>query len=107
MHTQVWANMLHNVYAVLVAAHGWSATARTDPNATEGNVVYLHLLVDALTLQPCNPTLPDARDAWIQADQNRYGGANRCLLWKAFAGRGLGLGAANYIDSTAVPTECY
>nr|VWO94078.1 Extracellular metalloproteinase 1 (EC (Fungalysin MEP1) [Ganoderma boninense] len=27
---EVWANMLHNVYAQLVAAHGFSATAKTD-----------------------------------------------------------------------------
>ena len=27
---EVWANILHNVYAGLVAAHGFSATAHTD-----------------------------------------------------------------------------
>lgn len=48
--------MLHNVYAALVAAHGWSATARTNPDGKEGNVVFLHLFIDALALQPCNPT---------------------------------------------------
>ena len=29
---EVWANMLHNVYAQLVAARGFSATAKTDPS---------------------------------------------------------------------------
>ncbi|KAF5380129.1 hypothetical protein D9615_006235 [Tricholomella constricta] len=53
---EIWANMLHNVYAALVAAHGWSSTALTDPSGSEGNVVFLHLLIDALPLQPCNPT---------------------------------------------------
>jgi len=48
--------MLHQVYAALVGAHGWSATARTNPDGTEGNIVYLHLFLDALRLQPCNPT---------------------------------------------------
>ncbi|KAF9257250.1 hypothetical protein L218DRAFT_1006368 [Marasmius fiardii PR-910] len=100
------ANILHNVYAALVAAHGWSANARTNAATTEGNVVFLHLLVDALALQPCNPTLPTGRDAWIQADQNRYGGAHKCMLWKAFASRGLGVGAKNYVDSTVVPSDC-
>ncbi|ESK87510.1 putative extracellular elastinolytic metalloproteinase precursor [Moniliophthora roreri MCA 2997] len=103
---EVWANILHNVYAALVAEHGFSFTARSNPNGSEGNVVFLHLLVDALSIQPCNPTLPTARDAWIQADQNRYGGANACLLWNAFASRGLGVGAANHRDSTAVPSGC-
>ncbi|KAI9453872.1 peptidase M36 [Lactarius psammicola] len=74
---EVWANMPHNVYAPLVTAHGWSATARTNPAGTEGNIVFLHLFLDALLLQPCNPTFLNARDAWIQADANRYAGANK------------------------------
>lgn len=28
---EVWANLLHNVYAGLVGVHGFSATAHTDP----------------------------------------------------------------------------
>jgi len=103
---EIWANMLHNVYAALVAAHGWSATARTNPAGTQGNNVWLHLYIDALALQPCNPTFVTARDAWIQADANRYGGANKCLLWQAFASRGLGVGAASYVNSNAVPSGC-
>ncbi|KAF9262621.1 hypothetical protein L218DRAFT_1038883 [Marasmius fiardii PR-910] len=103
---EVWANILHNVYAALVGAHGWSANARTNANTGEGNVVFLRLLVDALAIQPCNPTLPTARDAWIQADVNRFSGANACTLWRAFASRGLGVGAANHVDSTAVPPAC-
>ncbi|KDR76592.1 hypothetical protein GALMADRAFT_67220 [Galerina marginata CBS 339.88] len=103
---EVWANILHNVYANLVGAHGWSATARTDPTTSEGNVVFLHLFLDALALQPCNPTFLTARNAWIQADVNRYGGANACLLWKAFASRGLGVNAANHTDDTTVPPAC-
>ncbi|KAG6853680.1 hypothetical protein C0991_002323 [Blastosporella zonata] len=102
---EVWANLLHNVYAALVDAYGWSATAKTNPSGTEGNVVFLHLFLDALPLQPCSPTFASARDAWIQADVNRYGGANKCILWKAFASRGLGVGAAKYADSTTLPTS--
>ncbi|KAG7097961.1 hypothetical protein E1B28_005272 [Marasmius oreades] len=98
--------MLHNVYAALVAEHKWSPTARTSANGTEGNIVFLQLLVDALALQPCNPTVPDARDAIIQADAVRYNGANKCLLWKAFASKGLGVGAANHKDSSKAPDDC-
>ncbi|KAF9261827.1 hypothetical protein L218DRAFT_1001379 [Marasmius fiardii PR-910] len=97
---------LHNVYADLVDAHGWSANARTDATTNEGNVIFLRLLVDALAIQPCNPILVTGRDPWIQADQNRYGGVNRCLLWKSFASRGLGVNADNYVDSTCVPSDC-
>ncbi|TFK49223.1 hypothetical protein OE88DRAFT_1713503 [Heliocybe sulcata] len=103
---EVWANMLHNVYAALVSAHGYSSTAKTDATGTAGNNVFLHLFIDALALQPCNPTFATARDAWIQADANRYSGANRCTLWNAFASRGLGVNARNYRDDTTVPSGC-
>lgn len=122
---EVWANILHNVYAALVGQYGWSSVAKTNPDGTEGNVVYLHLLMDALRLQPCNPTCKyksslllvgianlmifvviAARAAWIQADANRYGGANKCLLWKAFASRGLGVNAANHVDDATLPEGC-
>ncbi|KAH9167273.1 Fungalysin metallopeptidase-domain-containing protein [Lactarius sanguifluus] len=103
---EVWANMLHNVYASLVNAHGWSATARTNPGGTEGNIVFMHLFLDALLLQPCNPTFLTARDAWIQADATRFAGANKCLLWNAFASRGLGVNAAKHNDDSTVPAGC-
>jgi extracellular elastinolytic metalloproteinase len=103
---EVWATTLHGVLSALVDEYGFSDTAFTDPTGTEGNVVYLHLFLDALSLQPCNPTMVEARDAWIQADENRYDGANRCLLWAAFADRGLGPDAANFVDDTSVPSDC-
>jgi len=53
---QVWANILHNVHADLVEKYGFSTTALTNADGTEGNVVFLRLLVDALALQPVSPT---------------------------------------------------
>ena len=103
---EIWANLLHNVYAALVSAHGFSSTARTDPTGTAGNVVFLHLFLDSLALQPCNPTSLTARDAWIQADANRYAGANKCTLWKAFASKGLGVNAKNHNDDSTLPSGC-
>ncbi len=47
-----------------------------------------------------------ARNAWIQADANRFGGANTCTLWRAFASRGLGVNAANHVDDSTVPSGC-
>ncbi|KAK0219279.1 putative extracellular elastinolytic metallo proteinase precursor [Armillaria nabsnona] len=98
--------MLRNVYAALVEAHGFFSTAMDDPSGTEGNIVWLHLFIDALSLQPCNPTLQNARDAWIQADQNRYDGAEVCTLWNAFASRGLSVERKNYVDDMSVPSGC-
>lgn len=33
-------------------------------------------------------------------------GSHKCVLWNAFASRGLGQGAKNYKDSTDVPSDC-
>ena len=52
----VWANMLHHVNAALVNKYGFSTTAMTNPDGSEGNIVFLHLFIDALALQPVNPT---------------------------------------------------
>ena len=98
--------MLHNVLAALVSAHGFTSSALTNASGTSGNQVFMHLFIDALALQPCNPTFLSARDAWIQADQNRFEGANKCLLWNAFASRGLGVNAANHNDDSTVPEGC-
>ncbi|TRM70588.1 Fungalysin metallopeptidase-domain-containing protein [Schizophyllum amplum] len=103
---EVWANTLHNVYAALVSEYGFAADYKTNASGDEGNKVYMHLFIDSLALQPCNPTLPTARDAWIQADENRYGGEHVCTVWKAFASRGLGVNAKSYTDDTTVPAEC-
>lgn len=61
---------------------------------------YAQLMANILIL------VVSARDAWIQADANRYAGSNKCILWKAFASRGLGVGAANFVDSSAIPAGC-
>ncbi|KAJ7275092.1 Fungalysin metallopeptidase-domain-containing protein [Mycena rebaudengoi] len=103
---EVWANMLHNVYAALVEELGFSDTAHTNPDGPEGNIVFMHLMIDALALQPCNPTFVTARDAWVQADKNRYDGAHRCTVLKAFASRGLGTNAKLFKDDTSIPNDC-
>ena len=62
--------------------------------------------VGLLTLLEIIPVV-SARDAWIQADLNRYQGANKCLLYKAFASRGLGFNAKNdFMDNEDLPPDC-
>ncbi|KIO23277.1 hypothetical protein M407DRAFT_78274, partial [Tulasnella calospora MUT 4182] len=102
---EVWALMLVEVFWALVEKHGFNKDI-TNVQSPEGNIVFLHLLVDALALQPCNPAFTSARDAILQADANRYAGANKCTIWKAFAKRGLGPKAANYVDDKTLPEGC-
>lgn len=51
-------------------------------------------------------TVVNARDAWIQADANRYEGTHKCLIWKVFASKGLGAKAEKFVDNFDVPDEC-
>ncbi|KZV98573.1 hypothetical protein EXIGLDRAFT_641442 [Exidia glandulosa HHB12029] len=104
---ELWAEVLHLQLAALVAEYGFTSDARTNPTGTGGNVIWLHLFVDSLPLLPCQPTFLDARTSWIQADAVRYEGRNKCLLWKVFAGRGIGVGAkADHVNNFEVPEEC-
>ncbi|CAE6475441.1 unnamed protein product [Rhizoctonia solani] len=103
---EVWALIWHEIYAALIEKHGFT-TEKNNPNSTTGNVVALHLFIDAMKLQPCNPTFISARDGVIQADANKFNGSNKCLLWRAYAKRGLGFGATTTkVDSNTIPPEC-
>ncbi|KAJ6618012.1 peptidase M36 [Mycena sp. CBHHK59/15] len=73
--SEVWANMLYNVQTALVPADEFSETACTDPSGVEGNVVFLHLFLDALALQPCQPDC----EFHSQVNHNRYSGVNKCI----------------------------
>ena len=65
------------------------------------------LVLDGMKATTANPTFIDARDGLLAAD----GGANACLIWGAFAGRGLGTGSTGGLDqvptaSDDVPAGC-
>ncbi|KAH7312772.1 hypothetical protein B0J17DRAFT_634198 [Rhizoctonia solani] len=79
---EVWALIWHEIYAGLINKYQNSgfSTNKNNPTGTTGNIVALHLFIDSLKIQPCKHTFITARDAIIQADANRYGGANKCTL---------------------------
>ncbi|KNE72665.1 hypothetical protein AMAG_16424 [Allomyces macrogynus ATCC 38327] len=103
---EVWASMLFEVYWNLVDKYGCGPIEQR--NLGVGNALMLQLIMDGLKLQPCRPTFVDARNAILLADNNLTGGANQCLIWNGFAGRGLGIAAVPgvYVDSNVVPPEC-
>lgn len=87
---ELWAAMLWDLTWDLIDAYGF------DPdifNGTGGNNIALQLVTEAMKIQPCNPGFEDGRDAILAADQIRYGGVNKCIIWNAFARRGLGFSA--------------
>ena len=83
-------------------------------NGTGGNITALQLVMNALKLQPCSPGFVDARNAILSADLLQTGGTNECLIWRAFAKRGLGANASQGVsasrsdgtESFEVPSNC-
>jgi hypothetical protein len=107
---EIWAGALWNMYWNLVEAHGFSADLY---NGTAGNNLAIQLVVDGMKLQPCSPTMVQARDAILLADANNNAGANACAIWRGFALKGLGVGAVggtftrgDEIPSSALPPQC-
>jgi extracellular elastinolytic metalloproteinase len=133
----VWSAMLWEMHWALVKdgvaeAGGEKLGFNSDLWAdwdTGGNNLAVQLVMDGLKLQVCSPGFVNSRDAIIKADDLLTGveddpetevnetigsGANRCVIWRAFAKRGLGDGAsqgssASVIDGTqsfALPPGC-
>lgn len=86
----VWCAMLWEVTWALINQYGFSPDFY---NGTAGNNKALALVTMGMKLQPCSPGFVTGRDAILAADVALYGGANQCLLWTAFAKRGLGYSA--------------
>lgn len=96
----VWCTILHELLWNLLRQYGvnrsrkpnyaTSATGIMVP--TDGRYLAMKLVMDGMALQSCNPTFVDARNGILDADRVLTGGANLCLLWQAFARRGLGVG---------------
>jgi extracellular elastinolytic metalloproteinase len=94
---EIWTSALWDMNWLLINKYGFDPDLTTgyDPNATggpthAGNKLALQLVMDALKLQPANPSFTQARDAILLADRNLTGGANQREIWTAFARRGLG-----------------
>ncbi|MFT4698086.1 MAG: hypothetical protein ACI9SJ_001222 [Flavobacteriaceae bacterium] len=92
----VWATMLWEVSWALIDEHGFDTDIYNftgDTILDAGNVVAMAIVTEGMKLQPCGPGFVDGRDAILAADQAIYGGANECIIWDAFARRGLGFSA--------------
>ncbi|RYP01535.1 hypothetical protein DL763_000066 [Monosporascus cannonballus] len=108
----VWATMLWEVMWNLIDKHG-----KNDADVpefvggmpTDGKYLTMKLLLDAMALQPCNPTFVQSRDAILDADLALTGGQNTCEIWKGFAKRGLGANAVfhdtNRVDNFDMPKD--
>jgi hypothetical protein len=107
----VWATAVWEMYWNLVNAQGFDPDLIT---GASGNNTAIQLVVDGLKLQGCSPTFLDARDAILAADVVNNGGANECLIWAAFAKRGMGVNASDggtsnslsVVENFDLPPQC-
>ncbi len=88
----VWCSMLWDLNWALRESNGFEPDFYNN-TSTAGNIIALHLVVQGLKLQTCNPGFVDARNAILMADTLMYNGANSCRIWNIFARRGLGWSA--------------
>ncbi|MGH2898373.1 MAG: M36 family metallopeptidase, partial [Solirubrobacteraceae bacterium] len=85
---EIWAQTLWDLRRAL-----GSATARA-------------LITGGLRLAPNNPSMLEARDAIILADE-ALGAPNHALLWQLFAARGMGYGATTTSASASTAQEAF
>ena len=107
----VWCAVLWDMTWLFIDAYGFDTDYYT---GTGGNNIAMALVTEALKLQPCSPGFVDGRNAILLADNVLYGGIHSCLIWKAFAARGLGFSANQGLSSSRsdgtqafdMPTSC-
>jgi extracellular elastinolytic metalloproteinase len=107
----VWASMLWDMTWDLIGQYGITTNIKT---GVGGNTMAMKLVIEAMKLTPCGPGFVDARDAILAADNLLYNGSNNCLIWKAFAKRGLGFNASqgdpndreDQVQDFTIPSSC-
>ncbi len=84
---EIFASTLWEMYWRLVLRDGFDADLYS---GSGGNNLALQLSIDGMKMTPCRPGFVQARDAILAADNANYNASNRCVIWKAFAKRGVG-----------------
>ncbi len=88
---EIWCDAVWDMSWSLIDQYGFN----NNPfNTTAGNNIAMRLVLEGMKLQPCGPGFLDSRDAILLADAILYNNAHRCLIWQAFARRGMGSNAS-------------
>ncbi|MGG7471083.1 T9SS-dependent M36 family metallopeptidase [Chryseobacterium arthrosphaerae] len=108
----IWATMLWDLTWKYIEKYGYNSDVLA--SSTSGNAKVLQLVMDGLKLQSCNPSFIDGRDAILKADLVGNAGQDKCMIWNAFAKRGLGVNASagagnvanDQVEDFTVPQDC-
>ena len=111
----IWCTMMYEMLQEMVDLYGWNnniynaanPVGNTVPANTGGNNVAMRLILDAIKIQPNNPTFIQERNAILSADTLLYNGIHGCVIWKAFAKRGLGFSAQSGTNAVGDEVEGY
>ncbi len=87
----LWCNMIWEMTWSLIDVYGFDPDLEA---GTGGNNIAMRLVIDGMAFLNCDPGMEDGRDAIIQADSANFGGIHTCLIWEAFAKRGMGFSAS-------------
>lgn len=88
----------------------WAVTL-WDLRNTLGKATTDLLVLNGMKFTPVHPSMLNARDGILQADQNLNGGADNCAIWTVFARHGMGVSAVGndgttHTAATNVPASC-
>jgi len=84
---EVWAAVTWDVYWKMVDKYGYDADIN---NQESGNARAIRLVIEGMKEQGCLPGFLSGRDGILAADEALYNGENYCLIYDAFARRGMG-----------------
>ena len=106
----IWCTALWDMTWEIIQLAGIN-TNIFNPAAGGGNAIALKLVSEGMRLQPCSPGFIDGRNAILKADTLFYGGQYSCAIIKAFARRGMGIGASqgssnSRTDQTLSTVDC-
>lgn len=108
----IWASMLWDLHWKYVEKYGYSSDVMA--NATNGSSRVLQLILNGLKLQTCDPSFIEGRNAILAAELAATEGQDKCMIWKVFAKRGLGVNASaglktninDQVQNFDVPSDC-
>lgn len=100
---EVWAQAGWEMYWALVDKYGFSEDLGTPGSA--GNQRALLYINEGLQNTACRPTFVNNRDGILAAAQENFNGEDVCLIWKTFAGFGLGANAVSGDANATTPTN--
>lgn len=95
----IWATILWDMTWKIIMLDNKIVSNINKTDSLLGNVAALKLVNQGLALQPCSPSMIQARNAILKADTLLFNARYSCVIWEAFARRGLGIYASTGVSA--------